>query len=550
MKSEAKKKIFDLEAGGGTNINAALLNATNLAKSISRNASFEAVKQTMIIFLSDGDANVGITNNQRIKDNIRISNEGQVPIYGLAFGNGADFDLLKDISNESGAFTKRIYESGNSFEQLENFYKEISDPKLRNVTFEYIANGKLIPTKLLIGTRIQNAYGKNEYIITGEFEDPEIELEEFEIVTTGKDANGFYTRRSLIDPCSSWRGWCCNCHPLVPEIPNPSEIKPVTTRLTPAKWEQSPAESFMERLWAFKRIKFLLHDDVDCEKGIHENKECFTWNDKFWEGIEPKNPVETECGLESCIDCGEKQCSEEAVDLAKKYNFVTKATSLVVESDDDYIKNGSIEIDATVFKPTYENSFNSYYSGHSGTQVNTAQFNNWGSQIGTQVYKGVSSNFGPLCGSFGCLPKFSSGGGGGFNNLGSQIGTQIDQGTRFNFPGMSQIGQQFGHAPMPITPNPTLPYSQSSQCKLTFYSLTHFRGESVEITRNVNSLKSLNFDDKVASVNVEGNCCWKIFVNDNFIGDSMQLRHQEYRSAVDIQKIYQKASSVQILNQC
>ena len=115
---------------------------------------------------------------------------------------------------------------------------------------------------------------------------------------------------------------------------------------------------------------------------------------------------------------------------------------------------------------------------------------------------------------------------------------------------MSQIGQQFGHAPMPITPNPTLPYSQSSQCKLTFYSLTHFRGESVEITRNVNSLKSLNFDDKVASVNVEGNCCWKIFVNDNFIGDSMQLRHQEYRSAVDIQKIYQKASSVQILNQC
>ena len=500
LKSEAKKKIFDLEAGGGTNINAALLNATNLAKSISRNASFEAVKQTMIIFLSDGDANVGITNNQRIKDNIRISNEGQVPIYGLAFGNGADFDLLKDISNESGAFTKRIYESGNSFEQLENFYKEISDPKLRNVTFEYIANGKLIPTKLLIGTRIQNAYGKNEYIITGEFEDPEIELEEFEIVTTGKDANGFYTRRSLIDPCSSWRGWCCNCHPLVPEIPNPSEIKPVTTRLTPAKWEQSPAESFMERLWAFKRIKFLLHDDVDCEKGIHENKECFTWNDKFWEGIEPKNPVETECGLESCIDCGEKQCSEEAVDLAKKYNFVTKATSLVVESDDDYVKNGTIKLNSKVPFDYYD-----YYDY--GTSFNSL--------------KPASTAAGAHAGSF--FQKFSAA---------SAQSSDFSAG---------------GGGTTTTTATTTTPFTP---CKLTLYSLTHFRGDFVEIFSDESSLNSLQFDDKVASLNVEGNCCWKIFLEDNLLGDFMQFRRQEYRSAVDIEGIYQAGSSVQILDQC
>ena len=88
------------------------------------------------------------------------------------------------------------------------------------------------------------------------------------------------------------------------------------------------------------------------------------------------------------------------------------------------------------------------------------------------------------------------------------------------------------------------------QCKLILYSLTHFRGQSVEIDGDVNSLESLNFDDKVASVDVKGNCCWKIFVDDNFTGYSMDLSRQEYESAVDIQKIYQKASSVQILNQC
>ena len=174
LKSEAKKKIFDLDASGGTNINEAILNATKLAKNISENATFEDVKQTMIIFLTDGEATSGITSSEEIKSNIRKSNIDQVPIYGLAFGDGADFDLISDISTESGAFTKRIYESGNSFQQLEDYFNEISDPKLRNVTFEYIANGKVVPAKLVIGNRIQNAYGKNEYVITGEFEDPEI----------------------------------------------------------------------------------------------------------------------------------------------------------------------------------------------------------------------------------------------------------------------------------------------------------------------------------------------------------------------------------------
>ena len=115
LKSEAKKKIFDLDASGGTNINEAILNATKLAKNISENATFEDVKQTMIIFLTDGEATSGITSSEEIKSNIRKSNIDQVPIYGLGFGDGADFDCISDISTESGAFSMRIYESGNSF---------------------------------------------------------------------------------------------------------------------------------------------------------------------------------------------------------------------------------------------------------------------------------------------------------------------------------------------------------------------------------------------------------------------------------------------------
>merc|ERR1719433_1272769 len=103
------------------------------------------------------------------------------------------------------------------------------------------------------------------------------------------------------------------------------------------------------------------------------------------------------------------------------------------------------------------NNYGSQIGQQFGRKKRSAQMNNYGSQIGTQINREVSSHFGPLCGSFGWLPRFNPGGGGGLNNVGPQMGRQIDQSPRFNFPGMnvrrkkrsaqfnnwgSQIGQQ------------------------------------------------------------------------------------------------------------
>ena len=81
----------------------------------------------MIVFLTDGEPTVGETSSYVIKENVKQANlDLNIPIYGLAFGDGADFNLVKDISDESNGFAQRIYESGNSFEQLEDFYTKIS----------------------------------------------------------------------------------------------------------------------------------------------------------------------------------------------------------------------------------------------------------------------------------------------------------------------------------------------------------------------------------------------------------------------------------------
>ena len=79
------------------------------------------------------------------------------------------------------------------------------------------------------------------------------------------------------------------------------------------------------------------------------------------------------------------------------------------------------------------------------------------------------------------------------------------------------------------------------------FSFFNFRGDFVEIEDDIDSLVSKSFDDKLASVDVEGNCCWEIFVDKNFTGESMTFRSPgRFPSAVDLRKIFQKASSVKM----
>ena len=125
--------VLGLNSMGGTNINDAILRALEIAKRVKDAEEIGSKTEQLIIFLSDGEPTSGaVTNQTQIKENIRNANNNmQIPIYGLAFGDGADYDLIKDISDENFAFAKRIYESGNSFEQLENFYKEISGTPIK-----------------------------------------------------------------------------------------------------------------------------------------------------------------------------------------------------------------------------------------------------------------------------------------------------------------------------------------------------------------------------------------------------------------------------------
>merc|ERR1719510_1443650 len=247
----------------------------------------------MIVFLTDGEATSGVQSSSAILSNVRSANEElQVPIHSLAFGDNADFDLLKDISNENHGFAQRIYESGNSFEQIEDFFNGISDPKLKDVKFQYLYNGQRILPANLTSTHIDHAFGKNEYVIAGTFEQvdtvPDIKL----LIEAN---HGDFQQELIIHPC------------LVPRegIIGESSIEGIHERricFPSVFWNKTVNEEFLERLWAFKRIKYLF-EDTDCERVLENTNQS---------------------------------CKEEATELALQYNFVTEVTSLVVEANGEY----------------------------------------------------------------------------------------------------------------------------------------------------------------------------------------------------------------------
>merc|ERR1740122_393658 len=232
--------VLDLQVRGSTNINDALIEALSIAKQVKENGEIDTKTQQMIVFLTDGQPSAGETYGPKIKENVKKTNaETNIPIYGLALGDGADFELIKDISDESNGFTERIYESGNSFEQLEDFYNKISDPKLRDVTFEYLVNGKRIVPENLTTTAISQVFCSNEYSIAGTFPEDE-EINEIQVILKAKDQSGLIEKLFSIRPCYQILP-VTKPNPLsdvISNLPIPERCFPI---IAPQPiWEQSP----------------------------------------------------------------------------------------------------------------------------------------------------------------------------------------------------------------------------------------------------------------------------------------------------------------------
>ncbi|KAK3610524.1 hypothetical protein CHS0354_008954 [Potamilus streckersoni] len=132
---KAKEFISGRNASGLTNINEALLDGIKHLSELN----VSEFRTPMIVFLTDGDATKGETNSERIMENIENVNEkGVIPIFTLAFGQDADYDLLKKISSRNNGVARKIYEASDAELQISGFYDEISAALMTDLVFHYL----------------------------------------------------------------------------------------------------------------------------------------------------------------------------------------------------------------------------------------------------------------------------------------------------------------------------------------------------------------------------------------------------------------------------
>uniref|UniRef100_H2TGX6 Inter-alpha-trypsin inhibitor heavy chain family member 6 n=1 Tax=Takifugu rubripes TaxID=31033 RepID=H2TGX6_TAKRU len=154
---------FPLSSPSGTNINAALLSAAQLINPPSSSRHLASHRVPLVIFLTDGEATIGETAGDTILTNARKA-LGSASLFGLAFGDDADFLLLKRLALDNRGVARMVYEDADAALQLKGFYDdEVASPLLSDVQLSYLDDQAFDVTRSLF----PNYFQGSELVVAG-----------------------------------------------------------------------------------------------------------------------------------------------------------------------------------------------------------------------------------------------------------------------------------------------------------------------------------------------------------------------------------------------
>ncbi len=131
---DAVAYVQTISAGGGTNINEALLRALSYTSSGER--------PQYILFLTDGMPTVGETGEVKIASNALAANKHNARIYSFGVGYDVNARLLDRISAEHGGSVTYVKPGENLEVAVSEFYRSIQTPLLTDITIE-LASGQV-----------------------------------------------------------------------------------------------------------------------------------------------------------------------------------------------------------------------------------------------------------------------------------------------------------------------------------------------------------------------------------------------------------------------
>merc|ERR1712212_707292 len=465
-KKKAISHVLDLEAEGGTNINSAMLTGLELAQEVLRSESLPQGVASMLVFLSDGEATEGETSGKSIKANVAEANsDTKLPIFSVAFGSGADFNLLKEISIAADSFAKRVYEGSDAALQLENFYTEISSPVVTNLKFDYV--GSLVDNSSLSNGEVRTLFKGDQYVVVGKLLNKASGT--FTVQVTADKTGTKYLDEIVIDPC-------LRQPKIVEDSSSPSVIDHFNCIQLIPDVKKSKAQDFLQSLYAFLNIQQLLKKDKKAE----------------------------------------------ALTLALENHFVTPVTSLVVVRPDEEdtlanIDDPTIDYDYPVVHAYYSAAPAVGYSAYRPKIVHKYI-------SAPPKARGPQSNIAPLLAAQPISASYDL----AYDDTGfesysylADYDAYVDDYAAIASTTVRNIVVRTTTTTTSTT-STTLTTTQPETCQLTLYSKTYNRGEELVLLDD--SLDLDSFSDIAISALVEGSCCWQLFGEVNFAGPSAWLR--------------------------
>ncbi|KAJ8872034.1 hypothetical protein PR048_028374, partial [Dryococelus australis] len=160
----------------GTNIHGALLKGLELAhlgRKLTGPDNEENKPEPIMIFLTDGESNVGESDPEKIVGIVTDKNGADgVSIFALAFGDYANSQFLKKLALRNSGFARKIYEASDSALQLRDFYRVVSSPLLAKVTFNYPEDQ--VEEGTLSQTNFSTYFSGSELVVAGKLKSSEL----------------------------------------------------------------------------------------------------------------------------------------------------------------------------------------------------------------------------------------------------------------------------------------------------------------------------------------------------------------------------------------
>ncbi len=158
-KGDALDFVSDIKAIGGTNINDALKESLVLLGGNKRPA--------LIIFLTDGKPTVGVTEVEKILDNVGDANTGDVRVFVFGVGYDVNTHLLDKLSARNRGVSEYVEPEEDIEVKVSGFYAKVSNPVLSDVMlmFDGVRVGELYPKEL------PDLFKGSQLILLGRYED-------------------------------------------------------------------------------------------------------------------------------------------------------------------------------------------------------------------------------------------------------------------------------------------------------------------------------------------------------------------------------------------